>query len=76
MHGLLAFDNKNEPVSLPIVVSMCSVGEHILCHAMLFTFGKAHSKLQLESIFQVTIHNRLPRSGSICISLVTRICVL
>ena len=73
MHGLLAFDNKNKAVSLPIDVTMCSVEGHLL---LVFPLGKAHFKLQLESTYycRKNTHNRLPRSGSphdaICISLV------
>ena len=46
-----SFENKNKPVSVPLVVTMCTVGGHLLC----FRFGKVLSKLQLESIFQLTI---------------------
>ena len=52
----VAFENKNKPVLLPIVVTMCTVGGRL---ATIIFFGKAPSKVQLESIFQVTIAARI-----------------
>ena len=55
--GLNAFENNNKPVSVPNIVTMCTVGGHLLC----FLFGKALSKLQLQ--FQLyTIARIMDRS--------------
>ena len=60
MHGLDAFENKNKPLSVPIVVTMCPVGGHLLCFFLEKRFR--FSKLQLESIFQLTIARIMDRS--------------
>ena len=43
-----AFENKNKPVSVRIIVTTCTI-------FFFFFFGYALSKLQLESIIQLTI---------------------
>ena len=54
--ALFSVENKNKPVSLPIVVIMCTVGGRL---PTIFLFGKVPSKLQLEYIFQLTIAARI-----------------
>ena len=50
---MVSVENKNKPVSLPIVVTMCTVGGRL---PTVFFCGKVHSKLRLV---QLTIAARI-----------------